>query len=675
MLRGLSSQLAETCGPVGPRSPSCLWRRASIEEASERCRPLSARRVDTAFVGPFDRVAPSRTLSRNFPNPIGPTSRPRDDAGCGGALGLRGHVERHQGRRQFRRSSAPVQVRQPDRVPRQLPGALATTDRSRARPHAGLRLAARRRQADSHLDRDQIDVDGAGAILTGGRVHGYAPFDPMRQVAYGLGLEARNPLDLVKSAVTSRGCIGVKMYPPMGFAAYGNASLGTTFWNGSAIAPALQRPDLGLRLDAALFELYSGAPPTASRSWPTPGFQWILQGLHGPDAPGLLGCPSGGDGRTLMVSFGHFGDTEVDAGRLTRGESLRGPHGATRRFRGELLRRRRLLHARPGQSAHRDGRIAQAVPRDGPEAGPSCPAAHVWQRLEMLLIEGGDTTAYLSNFEAIFATLDRDPSLGAEGAVSDAFFGLNAARYLQLRSADPNSPRGRLDRFYAAHRVLKAGLADQGRRPRRARCLSCRSTAHRMPVGACCAHQPEGELTTDGFGPPMSRSGRADRMTLRTKDLERFLPGALMAWASPETRQGARSTRERLHGTLLIADISGFTRLTAKLSRGDVKAGSERIRQIIDAFVAKLAAIIEAQGGAILSFEGDSLMAGWQHGPGTHEPAMAAWAELLVRAEPPEGCQRHGRSRRDAEPALGRRRRGRRSRSSRPGPRAVAGWC
>jgi hypothetical protein len=72
-----------------------------------------------------------------------------------------------------------------------------------------------------------------------------------------------------------------------------------------------------------------------------------------------------------------------------------------------------------------------------------------------LLIEGGDTSAYLGNFVDIFRNLDLDPTLGPQARLSDLFFGLNAARYLDLRGNGTNSTRGRLDRFYAAHGVTR----------------------------------------------------------------------------------------------------------------------------------------------------------------------------------------------------------------------------
>ena len=59
----------------------------------------------------------------------------------------------------------------------------------------------------------------------GPAVHGYVGFDPLRQVLFD---EARfskyNPLDLVRTAIRDEGFLGVKLYPPMGFRAIGNAS-------------------------------------------------------------------------------------------------------------------------------------------------------------------------------------------------------------------------------------------------------------------------------------------------------------------------------------------------------------------------------------------------------------------------------------------------------------------
>ena len=73
----------------------------------------------------------------------------------------------------------------------------------------------------------------------------------------------------------------------------------------------------------------------------------------------------------------------------------------------------------------------------------------------------------------------------------------------------------------------------------------------------------------------------------------------------------------------MITDISGFTRLTAKLSRDGGEAGAENLSRLLNAFVAELVAAVEERGGVILSFEGDSLLAGWEAPDG--DLATAVW--------------------------------------------------
>lgn len=78
--------------------------------------------------------------------------------------------------------------------------------------------------------RQQVEVMGLVSARRGGPVvHGYAPFDPLREVLFRRG-KAPDPFDgswsalsLVRDAVEQYGFLGVKLYPPMGFRASGNA--------------------------------------------------------------------------------------------------------------------------------------------------------------------------------------------------------------------------------------------------------------------------------------------------------------------------------------------------------------------------------------------------------------------------------------------------------------------
>jgi class 3 adenylate cyclase len=108
-------------------------------------------------------------------------------------------------------------------------------------------------------------------------------------------------------------------------------------------------------------------------------------------------------------------------------------------------------------------------------------------------------------------------------------------------------------------------------------------------------------------------------------DLSRFLPGALVEWAARPATDSSPPPREAHVGALMITDVSGFTRLTAKLSRESGQVGAERIGLVLNGFVSRLVGTVERLGGAILSFEGDSLMAGWKSEPDPAALASAVW--------------------------------------------------
>jgi Amidohydrolase len=64
---------------------------------------------------------------------------------------------------------------------------------------------------------------------------------------------------------------------------------------------------------------------------------------------------------------------------------------------------------------------------------------------EMIVREGPTSDRYLERFEAIFRSLDQ-LNLGAQGKLSDRFFGINAAIFLGLKKGQLN--RNRLDAYY-----------------------------------------------------------------------------------------------------------------------------------------------------------------------------------------------------------------------------------
>jgi len=304
---------------------------------------------------------------------------------------------------------------------------------------------------------DQIDVMEQISILTGGRVHSYVPFDPMKQVAFDLGYPTESPMLLVQKAITSQGFVGVKIYPPIGFAPACNASIALKspgFWHRQWLPLELQRPDLGWRLDGALLQLYSwciaNAVPimahTSASEGPAKDFEALTAARY------WRHVPSG-----LRVDFGHFGNTEIspvdkDLARARKYSALMGPqkaHGA--HFYADAAYFTRAM-TEPDS-------ITEALQKlflETPILKQRLMYGSDW---EMLLIAGNDNASYLRNFEQIFSNLDKNVSSLAQDDLANRFFGVNAADYLSLRSG--GATRSRLDAFYAQRGVRKPQWAQK----------------------------------------------------------------------------------------------------------------------------------------------------------------------------------------------------------------------
>jgi predicted TIM-barrel fold metal-dependent hydrolase len=96
---------------------------------------------------------------------------------------------------------------------------------------------------------EQIELMGLLSIRSAFPMHGFAPFDPLREVRRPPG--ETSSLQIVKQAIRHHGFLGVKLYSPMGFRPSQNAELGFPF-----PAPAAGK-DFGKRLDDALDGLYA----------------------------------------------------------------------------------------------------------------------------------------------------------------------------------------------------------------------------------------------------------------------------------------------------------------------------------------------------------------------------------------------------------------------------------
>ena len=98
---------------------------------------------------------------------------------------------------------------------------------------------------------EQIELGSRLSRAFPGRVHFFVPFDPWREVAHAPN--EPGSLELVKKAITQDGFVGVKLYPPMGFAASGNAGL-----DFSAV-DVEDSAAFGAQLDATLDALFTWA--------------------------------------------------------------------------------------------------------------------------------------------------------------------------------------------------------------------------------------------------------------------------------------------------------------------------------------------------------------------------------------------------------------------------------
>jgi class 3 adenylate cyclase/tetratricopeptide (TPR) repeat protein len=99
-------------------------------------------------------------------------------------------------------------------------------------------------------------------------------------------------------------------------------------------------------------------------------------------------------------------------------------------------------------------------------------------------------------------------------------------------------------------------------------------------------------------------------MVLPAELLRSYIPGLLASrfGARPMSQDGPGV--ERFSAAVLFADISGFTPLAERLARRG-PAGAEALSTLLNAYFAKLTALIGEHGGEVLTFAGDGLLAVW----------------------------------------------------------------
>lgn len=324
---------------------------------------------------------------------------------------------------------------------------------------------AKGRKTPTHLS-VQVEVMRQIAILTGGRVHAFVPFDPLRQIAFDLDHSKTDSYSLVIDAIETKGCVGVKLYPPMGFAALGNRDLktkeGKPFWGREWLPAWTSRPDLGQLLDDAMTKMLGWCErndvPVMAHTNLSNGVSDDFEALAGSQywANALKAFPA------LRVSFGHFGDTSPVEDGLARARGFTALMASDKGAAGayayadagyfvEVLRKQPELLANLRQLYEDPVRAGRA---------PLATRFMYGTDWEMTLTEGA-IEDYLADFVKLFDELESRPAIREQrlGNLSGHFFGGNAADWAGLHKGEP--ARRRLDEFYKRYGVATPDWANK----------------------------------------------------------------------------------------------------------------------------------------------------------------------------------------------------------------------
>lgn len=304
---------------------------------------------------------------------------------------------------------------------------------------------------------DQVSVMEKLAIATGGRVHAFVPFDPLREVMHGISPSNPSSLDLVKRAL-GRGCIGVKLYPPMGFAPLGNARIhrkNPDFWHRDWLPDSIKVANLGQRLDDALHELYRYC---IAHDIPIMAHTGLSNGAAD-DFEALAGAPHWRcaleEYCNLRINFGHFGDTEPVAHEE---EGYKRALGFADLMHATGSGRRAYADSGFFTEAMHDGEkmraLLQRLYTETQGKGNGALANRFLYGTDWeMTITHGRIDSYLSEFEEMFSQLVGGAAFAGERAETLArkFFGVNAVAYAGLRAGDET--RKRLQKFYDLNRI------------------------------------------------------------------------------------------------------------------------------------------------------------------------------------------------------------------------------
>jgi class 3 adenylate cyclase/tetratricopeptide (TPR) repeat protein len=107
---------------------------------------------------------------------------------------------------------------------------------------------------------------------------------------------------------------------------------------------------------------------------------------------------------------------------------------------------------------------------------------------------------------------------------------------------------------------------------------------------------------------------------LSQSQLAPYVPRLLIEWQTEEPEKPFRE----IEGTLVFADISGFTRMSERLARKG-KVGAEEVSEVLNHIFSRLLAVAREDGGDLLKFGGDALLllfSGPEHASGASHAAV-----------------------------------------------------
>ncbi len=113
--------------------------------------------------------------------------------------------------------------------------------------------------------------------------------------------------------------------------------------------------------------------------------------------------------------------------------------------------------------------------------------------------------------------------------------------------------------------------------------------------------------------------------------LARFVPDLIKRRIATDPNPITEPIGEPFDAAILFADISGFTPLTERLSRAGIQ-GAEQLTTYLNRYFGELIQVVRANGGEVLKFAGDALLAQWPaHGDLAAATARAAAASLVIQ--------------------------------------------